>query len=215
MRTVPHVPWQIKPIRLPKSREAEIMDMLEDQCQAGKYELSSSSYRSAVFAIELFSRNMAYFTSDFERKTLPPGSITDITYDGYLYRESSNIESDTPPTAGSFEIFECSMAIYGCEDNYRGRPCSRSTGSHNEKRRYSRNYSPVRYRRPPPPHRGIHREYQSYRPDYDNSPYHRYPKRRDNSPIDRSVSPRARAHENSLRDSRDTSCHTSGDGVKM
>ena len=52
MRTVPHVPWQIKPIRLPKSREAEIMDMLEDQRQAGKYELSSSSYRSAVFAVE-------------------------------------------------------------------------------------------------------------------------------------------------------------------
>ena len=52
MRTVPHVPWQIKPIRLPKSREAEIMEMLEDQCQAGKYELSSSSYQSAVFAVE-------------------------------------------------------------------------------------------------------------------------------------------------------------------
>ena len=52
MRTVPHIPWQIKPIRLPKSREAEIMEMLEDQHQAGKYELSSSSYHSAVFAIE-------------------------------------------------------------------------------------------------------------------------------------------------------------------
>ena len=52
MRTVPHVLWQIKPIRLPKSREAEIMEMLEDQRQAGKYELSSSSYCSAIFAIE-------------------------------------------------------------------------------------------------------------------------------------------------------------------
>ena len=31
MQTVPHVLWQIKPIRLPKSREAEIMEMLEDQ----------------------------------------------------------------------------------------------------------------------------------------------------------------------------------------
>ena len=52
MRTVPHVPWQIKPIHLPKSREAEIMEMLEDQCQAGKYKLSSSSYHSAVFAVK-------------------------------------------------------------------------------------------------------------------------------------------------------------------
>ena len=55
MRTVLHVPWQIKPIHLPKSREVEIMEMLEDQRQAGKYELSSLSYQSAVFAIELFS----------------------------------------------------------------------------------------------------------------------------------------------------------------
>ena len=117
----------------------------------------------------------------------------------------------TPPTSGSFEIFECSMAIYGREDNYQGRPRSCSTGSHDEKRRYSHNYSPVRYRRPPPPRREIHREYQSYRPDHDNSPYHRYLKRRDNSPIDRSVPPRAHAHETSLRDSRDTSCHTSGE----
>ena len=52
MRMVPHVLWQIKPIHLPKSREAEIMEMLEDQCQARKYKLSSSSYCSAVFTIE-------------------------------------------------------------------------------------------------------------------------------------------------------------------
>ena len=44
---------------------------------------------------------MTYFTSDFERKTSPPGSITDITYNGYIYRESSNVESDTPPTTGN------------------------------------------------------------------------------------------------------------------
>jgi predicted RNA-binding protein associated with RNAse of E/G family len=58
MQTVPHVPWQIKPICLPKSREAEIMEMLEDQCQARKYELSSSSYRSAVFAVEKKNHSM-------------------------------------------------------------------------------------------------------------------------------------------------------------
>ena len=58
MRTVLHVPWQIKPIRLPKSREVEIMDMLEDQHQAGKYELSSLSYLSAVFAVEKKNRKL-------------------------------------------------------------------------------------------------------------------------------------------------------------
>ena len=58
MQTVPHVPWQIKPIHLPKSREAEIMDMLEDQRQAGKYKLSSSSYCSAIFAVEKKNRKL-------------------------------------------------------------------------------------------------------------------------------------------------------------
>ena len=85
-------------------------------------------------SIELFSRNMSDFTSDFERQTSPPASIMDITYDGYLYSESSNIESDTPPTSGSLGIFECSMVTYGREDNYRGRPRSRSTDLNEEKR---------------------------------------------------------------------------------
>ena len=52
MRTVPHVPWQVHPIRLPKAREGEIMHMLDEQMRAGKYELSTSSYRSAFFAVE-------------------------------------------------------------------------------------------------------------------------------------------------------------------
>ena len=52
MRTVPHEPWQVNPIRLPKAREGEIMHMLDEQMKAGKYELSTSSYRSAFFAVE-------------------------------------------------------------------------------------------------------------------------------------------------------------------
>ena len=54
---------------------------------------------------------MTYFTSDFERKTSPPGSITDITYDGYLYRESSNVESDTPP-ADAVAVFKKFTVTY-------------------------------------------------------------------------------------------------------
>ena len=52
MRTVPHEPWQVNPIRLPKAREGEIMHMLDEQMKAGKYELSTSSYCSAFFAVE-------------------------------------------------------------------------------------------------------------------------------------------------------------------
>jgi hypothetical protein len=308
MRTVPHVPWQIKPIRLPKSRESEIMEMLEDQRQAGKYELSSLSYRSAIFAVEKkngklclvhdlqplnrvtirdagltpHTENDAQFWNykdDFKdmkldeiprfktpllhpllfiwkegNEWLPPGklkfacaetflslihhveptltlgepaiellsrniletieretspSITDIIYDEYLYRESSNVTTDTPRNSQRLEIFECSMGNYGRIDNYRGRQRSRSADSHEERRRYSRNHSPVRYGKPSPPRREFYREYQSYRPARDNPPYNRYPRRRDNLPIDRSSSPRVRVYEDSTRDDRESSCNTS------
>ena len=61
MRTVPHIPWQIKPIHLPKSREAEIMEMLEDPQQARKYELSSSSYRSAILLSRRRTKNYVWY----------------------------------------------------------------------------------------------------------------------------------------------------------
>src|SRR6266581_1975373 len=46
MRTIPHTPWQIKPLRLPQARTEEIMSMLQEQMDAGKYEPSRSSYRA-------------------------------------------------------------------------------------------------------------------------------------------------------------------------
>jgi len=52
IRTVPHDPWQIPPIHLPAAKRATIMEMLEDQRSAGKYELCASSYRSAFFTVE-------------------------------------------------------------------------------------------------------------------------------------------------------------------
>jgi hypothetical protein len=142
-----------------------------------------------------------------ERKMSP--SITDIIYDEYLYRESPNVTMDTPRNSQRLEIFECSMGNYGRIDNYRGRQRSRSADSHEERRRYSRNHSPVRYGKPSPPRREFYREYQSYRPARDNPPYNRYPRRRDNLPIDRSSSPRVRVYEDSTRDDRESSCNTS------
>ena len=52
MRTVPHEPWCIPPIQLPRTKEAIIMQMLEEQRLGGKYELLSSSYRSAYLTVE-------------------------------------------------------------------------------------------------------------------------------------------------------------------
>src|SRR5260370_40627178 len=52
MRTIPHMPWQIKPLRLPLARTEEIMSMLKEQMQAGKYETSQLSYQAWFFTVE-------------------------------------------------------------------------------------------------------------------------------------------------------------------
>src|SRR5258707_8674928 len=52
IRTVPHHPWQRKPIRLPQSRCEEVIRIMKEQMSSGKYEPSSASYRSTFFAVE-------------------------------------------------------------------------------------------------------------------------------------------------------------------
>jgi hypothetical protein len=52
MHTIPHVHWQVKPIRLPKAKEDTVMELLQKQLDARKYELSASSYQSTVFPME-------------------------------------------------------------------------------------------------------------------------------------------------------------------
>ncbi len=52
MKTIPHMPWQIKPLRLPLVRTEEIMTMLKEQMLAGKYEFSQSSYQARFFTVE-------------------------------------------------------------------------------------------------------------------------------------------------------------------
>ena len=85
-------------------------------------------------AIELLTRKISYDTNDLkmiEGKTSP--SITDIIYDEYLYRESPNVTIDAPRIFQCLEIFECSMGIYGREDNYQGRQRTCSADSHEER----------------------------------------------------------------------------------
>src|SRR5260370_29340053 len=52
IRTVPHQPWQKKPIRLPQSRCEEVTRIMKEQMRSGKYEPSSASYRSTFFVVE-------------------------------------------------------------------------------------------------------------------------------------------------------------------
>jgi hypothetical protein len=48
---IEHVPWVQAPIRVPKAIEDTVRQMLLEQKAAGKYEYSSASYRSRIFAV--------------------------------------------------------------------------------------------------------------------------------------------------------------------
>ena len=48
---IEHVPWVQAPIRVPKAIEDTVRQMLLDQKAAGKYEYSTASYRSRIFAV--------------------------------------------------------------------------------------------------------------------------------------------------------------------
>jgi len=48
---IEHVPWVQAPIHIPKAIEDTVRQMLLDQKAAGKYEYSTASYRSRIFAV--------------------------------------------------------------------------------------------------------------------------------------------------------------------
>ncbi len=52
IRTIPHQPWQKKPIRLPQAQCEEVMRIMKEQMSSGKYEPSSASYHSTFFVVE-------------------------------------------------------------------------------------------------------------------------------------------------------------------
>ena len=52
IRTVPHKPWQKKPIKLPQLRWEEVIKIMKTHMASGRYEPSSASYHSTFFAVE-------------------------------------------------------------------------------------------------------------------------------------------------------------------
>ena len=52
IRTVPHEPWQKKPICLLQSRREEVLQIMKTHILTGRYEPSSASYHSTFFAVE-------------------------------------------------------------------------------------------------------------------------------------------------------------------
>ena len=48
---IEYIPWFKPPIHIPKAIEADVWKILEDQKAAGKYEVSTTSYCSPLFAV--------------------------------------------------------------------------------------------------------------------------------------------------------------------
>ncbi|THU80245.1 hypothetical protein K435DRAFT_617487, partial [Dendrothele bispora CBS 962.96] len=49
--TIEHTPWQRPPIRVPKAIEQDVIDEIKKGEIAGRFEPTTSSYRSAMFAV--------------------------------------------------------------------------------------------------------------------------------------------------------------------
>ncbi|KAJ3745974.1 hypothetical protein DFH05DRAFT_1395337, partial [Lentinula detonsa] len=48
---IEHIPWQSRPIPIPKAIEADVIATIRDNEAAGHFEPTTSSYRSSLFAV--------------------------------------------------------------------------------------------------------------------------------------------------------------------
>lgn len=102
METVPHVPWQHAPIRIPRALEKPITDLLRDQANAGNLEPSRSSYRSRIFTV------------------LKPSGGLRIVHDLQPLNAVSVRDAMLPPNINEFADSFVGYSAYGVMDLYSG-----------------------------------------------------------------------------------------------
>ncbi|KAH7870539.1 uncharacterized protein C8R40DRAFT_1056681, partial [Lentinula edodes] len=49
--TIEHIPWQSRPIPIPKAILGDVISVIKDNEEAGRFEPTTSSYRSSLFAV--------------------------------------------------------------------------------------------------------------------------------------------------------------------
>ena len=99
---IEHIPWVQAPIRIPKSIEDTVRKMLLDQKAAGKYEYSTASYRSRIFAVEK-----------------PKGGIRIVADVQELNRVTVR-DASLPPRTDDFAESFVGHVIYGLADLFSG-----------------------------------------------------------------------------------------------
>ena len=99
---IEHVPWVQMPIRIHKSIEDTMRQMLLDQKAAGKYEYSTTSYRSRIFVVEK-----------------PKGGIQ-IVADVQELNQVTVRDASLPPRTDTFAESFVGHVIYGLADLFSG-----------------------------------------------------------------------------------------------
>ena len=99
---IEHIPWVQAPIRIPKSIEDTVRQMLLDQKAAGKYEYSTASYRSRIFAV-----------------SKPKGGIC-LVADVQELNRVTVCDAGLPPRTDDFAESFVGHVIYGLADLFSG-----------------------------------------------------------------------------------------------
>jgi len=99
---IEHVPWVQSPIRIPKSIEDMVRQMLLEQKEAGKYEYSTASYHSQIFPV-----------------SKPKGGIRIVADVQELNRVTVR-DAGLPPRTDDFAESFIGHVIYGLADLFSG-----------------------------------------------------------------------------------------------
>jgi len=102
METVPHIPWQLPPIRIHNAIKDEVTHMLKDQLHSGNISYLTSSYRSRMFVV-----------------VKPKGDLRGI-YDLRSLNKISVQDAMLPPNVSEFADAFVGYSIYGTLDLYLG-----------------------------------------------------------------------------------------------
>lgn len=102
IETVPHQPWQEKPIKVPESVKEEMTEMLRQQVASGNLEPAQSSYRSRIFVVKK-----------------PKGGLR-IVHDLQPLNKVTAQDAMLPPNVADFAQGFVGYSIYGTMDLYSG-----------------------------------------------------------------------------------------------
>ena len=102
IRTVPHTPWEEKPIRFPRATEVEIIKIIKERQQGGVYEPSQSAYRSKIFVVE------------------KKGGTLRVVHDLQKLNSITIRDAGLPPRVDAFAEEFAGYSIYGIADLYSG-----------------------------------------------------------------------------------------------